>query len=278
MPGFFLFSFIHILYGVNKMKLFIITKQKIALFLALFVGTSFAFYGTARGISNTVSTEKKLVPIYCVETDEKKIAITFDAAWGAQDTDEIIAILEKYSAKATIFVVGDWVTKNPSAVKAFHGEGHEIANHSDTHAAFSKLDRAGIRAEIESCNKKIEEVTGAKCTLVRAPSGDYTNASIEVCNELNMPMIQWSNDSIDYKGLSVDDIFAKVTKNIKNGDILLFHNGVENTPAALEKILADLTGKGYKFVTVSELIYHENYKIDSTGKQILTGKSHTDNA
>lgn len=216
-------------------------------------------------VSASVSTKK--LPIYGVETTEKKIAITFDAAWTNQDTEEIIKILEKHNAKATFFIVGDWAEKFPESVKAFFDAGHTIANHSDTHKAFSKCSRNEIKEEIENCNKKLEAITGQKVTLVRAPSGDYTDQSIEVAKSLGMYTIQWDCDSLDYTKISVDEIVNRVVKGTKNGSIVLFHNGVENTAPALDRILTELTKQGYTFVSVENLIYKENYSIDHTGRQ-----------
>ena len=218
-------------------------------------------------IGITVSNTARKLPIYSVATDEKKTAITFDAAWSAEDTEQLIEILKKHNAKATIFAVGDWVEKNPEAVKKFHKNGHEMANHSDTHAAFSKISREEIKQEILNCNKKIETITGVSPKLVRAPSGDYDNKSIEVTENLNMKMIQWDCDSLDYQKLSVDEIYSRITSKVQNGSIILFHNGVKNTPKALGKILTKLEKDGYKFVTVSELIYWDNYEIDHAGRQ-----------
>ena len=223
---------------------------------------------TISHIGITVSNSARKLPIYSVATDKKKIAITFDAAWSAEDTDELVTTLKKHNAKATIFAVGDWVDKNPEAVEMFHKSGHELANHSDTHAAFSKISREEIRQEIRNCNKKIEAITGVTPKLVRAPSGDYDNKSIEVSESLNMKMIQWDCDSLDWKKLSVDEMYSRITSKVQNGSILLFHNGVENTPEALDKILTELEKDGYEFVTVSELIYWDNYEIDQTGRQI----------
>ena len=210
------------------------------------------------------------LPIYCVETEEKKIAVTFDAAWSAEDTDEIIEILKKHNAKATFFAVGDWVEKNPEAVKKLYNAGHEIGNHSDTHPSFSQINREEIKSEILNCNKKIEKITGVEPKLVRAPSGDYDNKSIEVTESLNMKMIQWDVDSLDWKKLSVDEMYGRVVSKTQKGSILLFHNGVENTPEALDKILTKLEKDCYEFVTVSELIYWDNYEIDHMGRQAKT--------
>ena len=228
---------------------------------------------TISHIGLTVSNSVKKLPIYSVATDEKKIAVTFDAAWSAEDTDELLTILKKHKAKATIFAVGDWVEKNPEAVKKFHKNGHEMANHSDTHAAFSKITGEEIKQEILNCNKKIEAITGVAPRLVRAPSGDYDTKSLEVTENLDMKMIQWNVDSLDWKLLSVDEMYSRITTKVQNGSILLFHNGVDNTPKALDKILTKLEKDGYKFVTVSELIYWDNYEIDHTGRQIKNDKT-----
>lgn len=215
----------------------------------------------------SVATTTRKLPIYSVDTREKKIAITFDAAWTNQDTQQLIDILAKHNAKATFFIVGDWAKKFPESVKAFYDAGHTIANHSDTHKAFSKCSREEIKEEIINCNKKLEAITGVPVTLVRAPSGDYTDQSLEVCKELGMTMIQWNCDSLDYTKISTDEIVNRVIKGTTNGSILLFHNGVDNTAPALDRILTQLKNEGYSFVSVEDLIYKEDYYIDHTGKQ-----------
>ena len=195
-----------------------------------------ASFGGALTVASVSTTQRKL-PIYSVETNEKKIAITFDAAWSADDTVELIEILEKHNAKATIFCVGDWIRKNPDAVLKFHKAGHEIGNHSDTHQSFSKINSEKMSEEIKKCNEEIERITKKSPKLCRAPSGDYDNKSIELCESIGMKMIQWDCDSLDYKGLSIDEIYNRITNKVQNGSIILFHNGVKNTPEALDKLL-----------------------------------------
>lgn len=253
------------------MKCLVINYRNFCFILAVVFLVTVTSFSAFMGIAIKSDNPIRRLPIYCVETNEKKIAITFDAAWSAEDTDEIIEILEDYNAKATVFVLGTWVDSNPDAVKKFYNNGHEIANHSDTHKLFSKVSRDEVTKEIEECNKKIEAITGKKVKLVRAPSGDYDNKSIEIAESMNMKMIQWSVDSLDWKKLSAQEMYSRVVSKTENGSILLFHNGVENTPEALRKILEKLKNDGYEFVTVSELIYWDNYKIDHTGKQKSIG-------
>ncbi len=248
------------------MFMWTVSKQKfvgilcITFAIAVIIGLFFN-----RNTSASATTRK--LPIYSVDTAEKKIAITFDAAWTNQDTNEIIEILKKHNAKATFFIVGDWAEKFPESVKAFYNAGHTIANHSDTHKAFSKCSREEIKKEIVNCNKKLETITGAPVTLVRAPSGDYTDQSLDVCKELNMTMVQWSCDSLDYTKISTEEIVSRVIKGTRNGSIVLFHNGVENTAPALDEILTKLSEQGYSFVSINDLIYKEDFYIDHTGKQ-----------
>ena len=233
--------------------------------MALLIGFGFSGALTVTGICT--NTTQKLLPIYSVETDQKRIAITFDAAWSAEDTDTLLNILKKHNAKITVFAVGDWIRKNPDAVKKFYDNGHEIGNHSDTHALFSKINEEKLRREIENCNMEIEKTTGKKPRVLRTPSGDYDNKSIELTESYGMKMIQWDVDSLDWKLLSVDEMYNRVVNKVQNGSIILFHNGVENTPEALDKILGKLKADGYEFVTVSDLIYWDDYEIDHSGKQ-----------
>lgn len=248
------------------MKIFVFKRQILLLILfALIVLVSGAILLTSEIVS--ASSPTRQLPIYAVATDEKKIAITFDAAWTNQDTDELIEILGKHNAKATFFIVGDWAKNFPESVKAFYDAGHTVANHSDTHKAFSKCSKQEIKEEIVNCNEKLEGIIGEKVTLLRAPSGDYTNQSIEVANSLKMYTIQWDVDSLDYTKISADEIVNRVVSRVQNGSIVLFHNGVENTAPALDIILTKLEKQGYSFVSVNDLIYKEDYYLDHTGRQ-----------
>lgn len=248
------------------MRIWTLSRRTFLGILCIILGVCILIFALVGKTASASASEKKL-PIYSVETNEKKVAITFDAAWTNQDTEDLIEILKKHNAKATFFIVGDWADKFPESVKAFYDAGHTIANHSDTHKAFSKCSREEIKEEIVNCNEKLEKIMGEKVTLLRAPSGDYTNESLEVTESLGMYMIQWDNDSLDYTGLTVDEIVSRVVSRARNGSIILFHNGVENTAEALDRILTELENQGYSFVSVNDLIYKDNYSIDHTGRQ-----------
>ncbi len=224
-------------------------------------------YPAAVGVAAT----NRQLPIYCVdpqEEGEKKISISFDAAWGADDTDTLIEILGKYNVKATFFVVGQWVDTYPEEVKKLADAGHEVMNHSDTHPYFTQCSTETIIKEIENCNNKIEAITGVRPTLIRCPYGDYDDNVVNTIRSLGMEPIQWSVDSLDWKESSTpQSILERVTGQACPGAIILCHNDAECTPDALEDILKTLTDQGYTFVPISELILTGEYTIDHTGKQ-----------
>ena len=216
------------------MKFLIITKKHIMLGIAAVLAVTGITVGSMSAFANN---DRKL-PIYCVETDKKQIAISFDAAWGNDDTQTLIDILKEYDVPATFFVVGSWVDKYPESVKALSDAGHQIQNHSNTHPHMPQLSKEQMKDEIVSCNEKIKEITGKTPTLLRPPYGDYDNALIETMNELKMATIQWDVDSLDWKeNATPDSICKRVTSKVKNGSIVLFHNDADHTSEALPTIL-----------------------------------------
>ncbi len=246
------------------MKFLIISKKHIMLALSVVVVTVLIVVGSVSILAN----QNRLLPIYCVETDKKQIAISFDAAWGNDDTETLISILKEYDVPATFFVVGAWVDKYPESVKALSDAGHRIENHSNTHPHMPQLSKEQMKNEINSCNQKIKSVTGRCPTLLRPPYGDYDNALIEVMDECKMFTIQWDVDSLDWKdNATPESIIKRVTSKVQEGSIVLFHNDADHTPAALPSILKTLKDDGYEFVFIEDLIMKENYTIDHTGKQ-----------
>lgn len=221
-------------------------------------------------VAQTVFGEGKLLPIYSVETPEKVVAITFDAAWGADDTDTLIEILAEYDCRATFFLCGYWVTKYPEAVKKFHEAGHDIANHGDTHAHVASLNFEQNVEEIAAAHTRVLGLLDIKMDLYRPPYGEYNDIVLKAAKSLNYHTIQWDVDSLDWKRPTPEAMTERVVnhKSLQNGSILLFHNDIPETPIALRKILAELTNKGYGFVPVSELIHRGEYKLDHTGRQI----------
>ena len=208
------------------------------------------------------------LPIYRVETQEKKIAITFDCAWGTDYTDNLLEIMEKHDVKCTFFTVEFWTKKYPEYIKKISDFGHEIGTHSSTHPYMSKLSKENIVKELSSSARAIEDITGKKVEVFRPPYGDYNDTLIKTAKELNLYTIQWDVDSLDWKDLSANSISERVISRVKNGSIVLFHNQGKHTAEALPTIITKLKAKGYEFVSVGSLIYKENYKMGPDGSQI----------
>jgi len=234
----------------------------LCLFLAAII---FAVVSAPNVVSTSTATRQ--LPIYCVQRDQKLVSISFDAAWGNEDTQQLIDILGKYKITATFFVVGDWVDKYPESVKALHNAGHEVQNHSNTHAHYPQLSAGEVVADLDACNDKIEQVTGVRPTLVRLPYGDYDDMSINAVRSMGMEPIQWDVDSLDWKDLSAVEITKRVTSKVQPGSIVLFHNAAKHTPEALPGIIETLLREGYTFVPISQIILQGPYTIDHTGRQ-----------
>jgi peptidoglycan-N-acetylglucosamine deacetylase len=248
-------------------------KYKKPIKIILCILLIFICMGGLIGIKNyktigTFTLTKKKLPIYCVDTDEKKIAITFDASWGSDKTDSLLDILDEYDVKATFFLVGGWVEKYPEKVKDMYKRGHEIGNHSNTHPNMTTLSKEKIINEINITDAKIMELTGDRTKVFRCPEGAYNDTVIETVESTNHYCIQWDVDSIDWKAQGAELEYNRVMKKTKPGSIILFHNDAKYTPENLPKILDKFKKEGYKFVTISQIIYKDNYDIDFSGKQI----------
>ncbi len=231
------------------------------------IAAALVFFVSSPGQAVLASAVKKQLPIYCVEKDSKVISISFDAAWGNEDTQTLIDILDKYDVKATFFVVGQWVDKYPESVKALFDAGHEVMNHSNDHPYMTKLSEEEIIANVTACDDKIEAVTGVRPTLFRPPYGDYNDKVINTLRAMDHYPIQWDVDSLDWQEKGVQPVIDRVLGKVQPGSIVLFHNAAKYTPEALPTILESLIRDGYSFVPISQLIYKDNYDIDHTGRQ-----------
>lgn len=244
----------------------------ITLFLLILV---FLYGIRQRTQSPSVLTSSALyereLPIYCVDTKEPVVALTFDSAWGTEDLDIILSILKKHNAPATFFVTGEWATKNPDAIRAIDAAGHEIGNHGNSHKHMPQLSKEEMAAEIQGCHNAVYAITGKDMTLFRAPYSDWNEEVVNVAHAMGYSAINQSVDSLDWKDYGVDSIIRTVCehKNLENGSIILLHNGSTYTKDALDVMLTNLEQQGYSFTPLSSLIYTSNYYLDHTGKQFL---------
>ena len=207
------------------------------------------------------------MPIYNVDTEQKQVAISFDAAWGADKTEEIIEVLKEYNATATFFLVGFWVDKYPEMVKAIDEAGLEIGTHSNTHPDMAKLDYSTVKSELEISMNKITSLINKEIKVFRPPYGSYNNTLLTTCDELGLKAIQWDVDSLDWKGLSAGEVTNRVMQKAKNGSIILMHNNADHVIDSTRLTLDWLTKSGYKVTSVGELIYQSDYYIDANGIQ-----------
>ena len=234
----------------------------------LLLGAGGAYLSENVSVSSNVNGRE--LPIYCVDTEEKKVALSFDAAWGNEDTKRILDILAAHDVHATFFMTGDWVENYPEDVKAIYEAGHDLGNHSANHKNMSELSEEECRQELMDVHEEVRELTGCEMFLFRPPYGDYDNEVIRTAQECGYYSIQWDVDSLDWKDYGVDSIIKTVTqhKHLGNGSIILCHNGAKYTAEALDALIESLQGEGYEIVPVSQLILRENYHMDHEGRQI----------
>ncbi|MDR1821083.1 MAG: polysaccharide deacetylase family protein [Oscillospiraceae bacterium] len=255
----------------GRQLLLTIRRRKLAVFGVLLCAAAIFYVVSAPAFVGASATQREL-PIYNVKRDNKMVSLTFDAAWGNEDTQQLIDILAKYKVHATFFVVGQWAEKYPESVKALSDAGHEIMNHSYDHPHLNKMNADEIVSNLTSANNAISKVTGKSPTLFRAPYGEYDDHVVKAIRAMGMNVIQWDVDSLDWKEISAAEITKRVTGKVKSGSIVLFHNAALHTPEALPGIIEYLIQNGYTIVPVSEIILQgeigADYYIDNNGTQV----------
>lgn len=216
----------------------------------------------------TFLTGGREVPIYSVERGDNKIALTFDSAWNDDDIDSIIQTLVSNKCKATFFVTGKWAEQYSSSLNKLYRNGFEIGTHSYNHDDYTKMSSDEIIRDIEKTEDAVMRVTGKRPELMRAPSGAYNDTVVRTVEQSGRKYIQWSVDGIDYNDASAEDIYNRVVSKVDSGDIILLHNGTAHTAEVLPQIIEKLS-ESFELVTVSELIYKDNYTVDYAGRQHL---------
>ena len=230
--------------------------------------------GAVRFLPDSITVSSSVggreLPIYCVETEKKQVALSFDAAWGNEDTRRILDILKKHNVKVTFFMTGGWVESYPEDVRAILADGHDLGNHSENHKNMSELSDEACQEEIQKVHTKVQELTGYEMCLFRPPYGDYDKHVIKSVQKCGYYPIQWSIDSLDWKDYGADDIVKRVVESDKlnNGAIILMHNGAKYTADALDAVITGLQDKGYELVPISELIYKDKYHMKADGTQV----------
>lgn len=208
---------------------------------------------------SALAESQSIVKVYRYKRNENmQIALTFDDGPHPIYTEKILDILEKYKIKATFFMVGENILYYTAAAIAVKEHGHEIGNHTKTHK--SDLSETELMREIISCSEIIFNTLDCETTIIRPPKGLILKSTLKCCSMLEYSIILWNIDTRDWAQTPANEIYKNVTENIDPGDIILMHDYISRrspTPEALELIIPELLSRGYKFVTVSELIGEE---------------------
>ena len=194
--------------------------------------------------------EEKL-PIYCVDTQKKQIALTFDTAWGNEDIPQILKILKQENVKATFFLVGENAESNEKVVKRMYEEGHLIGNHTYSHIKLDECNISSAVGEINKTNEIIKSITGEDVKYIRPPYGAYSD---KLLSHVNMTPVLWSIDPDDWATTDTAYVVKSVVYKVKNGDIILLHDIYDSSVEAALEIIDRLSSKGFVFVTVDQLM------------------------
>lgn len=185
---------------------------------------------------------------------EKLLALTFDDGPHPGFTEKLLALLKQMDVKATFFVVGKMVERNPQLLKEIAADGHLVGNHTFSHVTLTKIPMNEVRAEYEACNDIVEDTIGQRMRFCRPPGGDYDRGVVRAATEQGLTTVLWTDDPGDYASPGTHVIERKTLLRMSNGGIILLHDGIQQTLDVLPQIIAYARQQGYKFVTVDELL------------------------
>lgn len=189
-----------------------------------------------------------------LDTNGKYVALTFDDGPSSSVTPRVLDTLKEYDAKATFYMLGQNAANFPDVARRVADEGHEIANHSISHANLKAVSAERVKKEIIEATDQIEKATGVKPNSFRPPYGNYNQTVIDNATAVEQPIIMWSVDTLDWQSRNANAVFEKVRHNTRSGSIVLMHDIHQTTADALPQIMEYLSTEGFEFVTVSELL------------------------
>ncbi|MGU3496055.1 polysaccharide deacetylase family protein [Xanthobacteraceae bacterium A53D] len=205
--------------------------------------------------AGTPPTPASMSGMRFAEVDGPYIAITFDDGPNPETTTRLLRMLEQRGIKATFFVLGSNAAAHPDVIRAIAAAGHEIGNHSWNHPQLPKLSEAALDKQIEDTNTAIQNVTGKRPVYLRPPYGAMTSpVQKHIEQKYGMSLIYWSVDPLDWKVRDPQKVSEAIMTHVRPGSIVLAHDIHATTVAAMPALLDQLLAKGYKFLTVSELI------------------------
>jgi len=190
-----------------------------------------------------------------VETDQKVIAMTFDDGPHPKLTPKLLDILKERGVKATFYVIGRNAAEYPDIMKRIVDEGHEVGNHTWSHPWLTRISTSRIQSEMSKTAAIIEETTGKPATTMRPPYGAINTRLRKLfTDDMDLPVIMWSVDPLDWRRPGSGVVASRLVNGAHPGAILLAHDIHPGTISAMPSTFDQLTAKGYKFVTVSELL------------------------
>lgn len=254
--------------GMDMNFFYILSGRRIKQGLIILVASFFAaaiFYFENDLTTSVFKTEDGPRAIYQGERAGKKVALTFDITWGDTKALPIIDLLKKNGKKATFFLSASWAESHPDIVKRIVDDGHEIGLKGYSYVNYTELEDAKIKKDIYQAQSAFKKMGVKTANLLRAPDGNIDNRVIKVADAIGLTLVHWSVDSNDWQNPGVEVISNNVVKEVKGGDIVLFHasDSAKQTASALPTILQDMKRKGLSFVTVSELISNSDVKTNT---------------
>lgn len=252
------------------MRIYVVKKStiiRVVVFIVLIAAAVIYTQAIASDSAPVSGGAGKIMPVCSVETDENAVALTIDTAFGDDYTDEILKILDEKKVKATFFMMGLWVEKNPAKADAIARAGHEIANHSMLHTRYTDMQPEQVKADAVKAQEVIKKATGKNTVLIRPPYGTFDDQSLKSLEDEGFIPVKWSLDSKDWKQAGKEVLKNNVINNLKKGSIIIFQNNIMDTSLALGEIIDDIKVKNFKIVTLSELMLTDNYIVDDAGMQ-----------
>jgi peptidoglycan/xylan/chitin deacetylase (PgdA/CDA1 family) len=209
--------------------------------------------GAAR--ENRAAPEESSITFNAVHVDGPYIAMTFDDGPSVTLTPKLLDLLAAHHIKATFFVIGENVAEHPEIVARAAREGHEIGNHSWSHPNFVKMSDDGVRRQLQQTDDAIKSATGKRPSLMRPPYGSITPREKRwIHDDFGYQIILWDVDPYDWKRPGPAVVRSRILKETRPGSIVLSHDIHPGTIEAMPSTFDELEAKGFKFVTVSELI------------------------
>ncbi|WP_158737734.1 polysaccharide deacetylase family protein [Alteribacillus sp. YIM 98480] len=191
-------------------------------------------------------------PIYKGNPQKPMAAFLINVSWGEEHLPSILKTLREEKVKATFFLEGRWVQKNPKLAKMIKEEGHEIGSHAYSHPDLNATPRAGIKEELQKTNEALEAVLSEKPTLFAPPSGSFNQDVVEIASDLNMYTILWTVDTIDWKKPDPIDMAEKTASKVENGSMILMHP-TASTAGGLKVMIRNIKEKDIELDTVTNL-------------------------